>query len=58
MPVLVTCQFDEDPIKMEGAIVSTTLFSSAQGQVTPKLIEGCGWNSNSHPRCYSCPGYL
>ena len=33
---LVSCQFDEDPNKSEGAIVSTTLFSSAQAQVTPK----------------------
>ena len=27
MPILVTCKFEEDPIRTEGAIVSTTFFS-------------------------------
>ena len=45
--VLVTCIFDEDPIKNGGAFVSTTFFSiiyvpenifNTQEQVTPKLI--------------------
>ena len=38
---LVTCKFEEDPIKTEGAIMST-FFSGAQGQVTPKSSDGCG----------------
>ena len=46
MPVLVTCKFDEDLIKNEGAMVSTILSSlqvygekiDAQGRVTPKQI--------------------
>ena len=33
--------------KKEGAIVSTTFFSGAQGQVTPKSMDGCGGNLNS-----------
>ena len=35
MDVLVTCKYEEDPIKNEGARVDTTLysnFSEAQGQ--------------------------
>ena len=37
MDVLVTCQYEEDPIKNRGARVFTTLyinFSDAQGQIT------------------------
>ena len=34
MPVLVICKFEEEPIKTEGAMMST--FSGTQGQVTPK----------------------
>ena len=37
MDVLVTCKYEEDPIKNEGARVDTTLhsnFSDAQGQIT------------------------
>ena len=43
MNVLVTCKYDEDPIKNEGARVVTTLysnFSDAQGQIT--LVFGVG----------------
>ena len=36
MYVLVVCKFEEDPLKTEGAIVSTICFSSAQGQETGK----------------------
>ena len=41
MNVLVTCKYEEDPIKNEGARVLTRLydvffFSDAQGQLTPK----------------------
>ena len=37
--VLVTCKYEEDPVKNEGARVLTRLydvFSDAQGQLTPK----------------------
>ena len=37
MDVLVTCKYEEDPIKNEGARVDTTLYSNfsvAQGQIT------------------------
>ena len=43
MDVLVTCKYEEDPIKNEGARVDTTLysnFSDAQGQIT--LVVGAG----------------
>ena len=33
MPVLVICKSEEDLIKTEGAIVSSTFFSDSQGQV-------------------------
>ena len=39
--VLVTCKYEEDPIKNEGARVVTTLynnFSDAQGQITLVLV--------------------
>ena len=32
MPVLVTCKFDDDPIKNTGAIVSTTFLSALKGR--------------------------
>ena len=41
MNVLVTCQYEEDPIKKRGARVLTTLyinFSDAQGQITLLLV--------------------
>ena len=50
MDLLVACKNEEDPIKIEGARVVTTLFinfSSTQGQLTPKsVMESCR-NSNS-----------
>ena len=50
MDLLVACKNEEDPIKIEGARVVTTLFinfSDAQGQLTPKsVMESCR-NSNS-----------
>ena len=48
MAVLVTCKFDEDPIKIECIInrtKSTMGFSDVAG-------------SQTHPRFYGCPGYL
>ena len=50
MDVLVTCQYEEDLIKNEGATVVTTLysnFSDAQGQITLVLVSVSGRNSNS-----------
>ena len=41
MDVLVTCKYEEDPIKNEGARLVTTLysnFSEAQGQITLVLV--------------------
>ena len=50
MNVLVTCKYEEDPIKNEGARVVTTLysnFSDAQGQITLVLVSVSGRNLNS-----------
>ena len=40
MDVLVTCKYEEDPIKNEGARVVTlySKFSDAQGQITLVLV--------------------
>ena len=50
MDVLVTCKYEEDPIKNEGARLDTTLysnFSDAQGQITLVLVSVSGRNLNS-----------
>ena len=50
MDVLVTCKYEEYPIKNEGARVVTTLninFSDAQGQITQESAVASDWNSNS-----------
>ena len=50
MNVLVTCKYEEDPIKNEGATVVTTLysnFSDPQGQITLVLVSVSGRNLNS-----------
>ena len=50
MVVLVTCKYEEDPIKNEGARVLTTLYdvvSDAQGQLTLKSAAEFCRNSNS-----------
>ena len=50
MDVLVTCKYEEDPIKNEGARVDTTLysnFSDAQGQITLVLVSVSGRNLKS-----------
>ena len=47
MNVLVTYQYEEDPIKNRGASVFTTLyinFSDAQGQITLELVVVSGRN--------------
>ena len=49
MDVLITCKYEEDPIKNEGARVVTTLysnFSDAQGQITLVLVLVSGRNLN------------
>ena len=43
--ILVTCKYEEDPIKNEGARVVITLyskFSDAQGQITLVLVSVSG----------------
>ena len=50
MDVLITCKYEEDPIKNEAATVVTTLysnFSDAKGQITLVLVSVSGRNSNS-----------
>ena len=50
MDVLVTCKYEEDPIKNEDARVDTTLysnFSDAQGQITLVLVSVSDRNLNS-----------
>ena len=50
MDVLVTCKYEEDPIKNEGARVVTTLysnFSDAQGQITQVSVLVSSRNLNS-----------
>ena len=50
MDVLVTCKYEKDPSKNEGARVDTTLysnFSDAQGQITLVLVSVSGPNLNS-----------
>ena len=50
MDVLVTCKYEEDPIKNESARVVTTLysnFSDVQGQITLVLVSVSGRNLNS-----------
>ena len=50
MDGLVTCQYEEDPIKNRGARVFTTLyinFSDAQGQITLELVVVSDRNLNS-----------
>ena len=50
MDVLVTCKYEEDPIKNEGARVDTALYSNftdAQGQITLVLVSVSGRNLNS-----------
>ena len=47
MDVLVTCKYEEDPIKNRGARVFTTLyviFSDAQGHITLESVVVSGRN--------------
>ena len=59
MDVLITCKYEEDPIKNRGARVFTTLyiyFSDAQGQITLELVVVSGRNLNSSK--LSCMSWL
>ena len=50
MDVLVTCQYEENPINHRGAKVFKTLyidFSDAQGQITLELVVVSGRNLNT-----------
>ena len=50
MDVLVTCKYEDDPIKNRGARVFTTLyinFSDVQGQIILELLVVSGQNLNS-----------
>ena len=50
MDVLVTCQYEEDPMKKRGARLFTTFyiyFSDAKGQITLNLVVVSGQNLNS-----------
>ena len=50
MDVLVTCKYEEDPIKNRGGRVCTTLyvnFSEAQGQITLESVAVSGRTLNS-----------
>ena len=62
MDVLVTCKYEEDPIKNEGARVVTTLyinFSDVQGQITLVLVVVSGRNLNSSKlSCISLPARM
>ena len=57
MPVLITCKFDEDPIKIERATMSTTFFQVLKGSnsevnswIWPKLAS----NKTSQASQVSC----
>ena len=55
MDVLVTYQYEEDPIKNRGARMFTTLyinFSDAQGQITLELVVVTGRNLNTSKLSY------
>ena len=59
MDVLVTCKYEEDPIKNEGAGVLTPLyskFSDTQGQITLELVVVSGRHLN--PYKLSCMSSL
>ena len=60
MNVLVTCKYEEDPIKNEGARVDTTLysnFSDTQGQI-PLVLVSVSRGIRTHPSFHACPRYL
>ena len=61
MDVLITCKYEEDPIKNRGARVFTTLylnFSDAQGQITPESVSGRNLNSSKLSCMSSLPARM
>ena len=59
MDVLITCKYEEDPIKNEGARVVTTLYVNildAKGQITQEsaVLD----EIQTHPSFHACPCYL
>ena len=61
MDVLITCKYEEDPIKNEGARVVTTLysnFSDAQGQITLVSVSGRNLNSSKLSCMSSLPARM
>ena len=59
MDVIITCKYEEDPSKNEGARVVTTLYiniSEGQGQITLVLVVVSGRNLNSSK--LSCMSFL
>ena len=61
MDVLITCEYEEDPIKNEGARVDTTLysnFSDAQGQITLVTVSGRNLNSSKLSCMSSLPARM
>ena len=61
MDVLITCKYEEDPIKNEGARVVTTLYiniSDVQGQITLVLVEVLVSGRNLNSSKLSCMSLL
>ena len=66
MPVLVTSNFDDDPIKNERASMESAfshyksmgIFIDAQGQLTPASQWSDLAEIRIRPRFYACPRYL
>ena len=61
MDVFVTCKYEEDQIKNEGAGVVTTLysnFSDAQGQITLVSVSGRNLNSSKLSCMSSLPARM
>ena len=57
MVILVTCKYEEDPIKNDGDRVMTTFnidLIDAQGQLTMQSVVGFGRISNSPVRLWLC----
>ena len=54
MPVLVTCKFDEVPIKIEGSIDRTRSNIGFFGRSELSDLAGI----RIYPRFYGCPGYM
>ena len=61
MEVLITCKYEEDPIKNKGTRVVTTLYiniSDVQGQITLVLVSGRNLNSSKLSCMSSLPARM